>query len=608
LTLRRRLALLSCLILLIGSASPARADQATDEQYLLGVPTASGALRESIRLNAESHYAGTPGDYHIATWMRDELAADGFDARLEPFQTSVPYARRLSLELMTTPKPTGFPLVETPIPQDPDGSRRDAGPPFNAWSGSGVAYDDLVDAGYGMPADYARIAAEHIDVRTRIVLIRYGRQFRGLLAERAQRRGAAGVIFFSDPAGRDGSLRGPAYPDGPYRPLGAVQRGAVGPPALRIPTLPVTAQVARRLLATIHNGISDVPVRLDVEESIKPATLWNTVGVLRGTDPTHEVVLGAHRDAWVYGVTDNGSGITTLLQTARALGYLYRSGWRPRFSIVIVGFDGEEIGEAGSQAYVRMHGGELQNGCIAYINEDEDATGQRFGAMAAAALEHLVPWVTQQVPDPANPSVTMAQRWQSQRGGPRIEGPGGGSDFESFLYGLGIPVMELGFYGPFGVYHSAFDDLRYAQTQADPGFADHRALAQMVALLAMRLASGSVPYRLTDYTPRMRAAVTTIAAHARNSRAFVPVLRAIERFDARARRAQMRGIDGNALISLTQRVDLLLYGRSGYAPVAFPVLSAAVATGNPAAITTAAGRTAHDLDAISAGIASATRR
>ena len=585
-----------------------RADEGSNEQYVIDSPSAAAAQADSTRLNQESHYAGTPGDYHIAQWMRGELAAAGFIATNEVFTHDVPFSRFLGLEEFQYPHWIKYKLGEVPIPADPDGTRRDAGPPFNAWSGSGVVTANIVDAGHGLNADYQSLAARGIDVRTRIALIRYGREFRGTLAKRAQDRGVAGVIFFSDPADADGSLHGPAYPDGPYRPLGSVQRGALIEGEIHIPTLPVNALNAQRILATMNNGISNVPFRLTVQMDLdRHAKLWNTVGVLPGVDPTHSVVIGAHRDAWVYGVTDNGSGTSVLLQAARALGFLYRSGWRPHYSIVVVGFDGEEIGEVGSNAYVRMHQGELESGCIAYINEDEITTGQRFGASAVDALRDAIVPATQRIPDPAMPTQRLFERWQSQPGGTAVRGPGGGSDFEPFLYDLGIPIMQVGFHGVFGTYHSGFDDLNYAMTQADPGFVNHRAIAQLVALLTMRLASGVVPYRLTPYAGTLRSDARMLAG-TQYRRDLSPLLRAIDRFAYRASLADHRGIDGNAEIGIVHRLDKLTYGRNGYAAVPLPVVSDALTRDDRAAISAAVGRTVHDLDDISSAIAAATVR
>jgi N-acetylated-alpha-linked acidic dipeptidase len=588
-------------------AGPARASQSADEQRLIDAITASASQADSARINEESHYASTPGDHHIAEWMRDQLAAAGFNATLETFTHDVPFHQQTALEEFDNPHWIKYKLGEVPLPADPDGTRRDAGPPFNAWSGSGVAIANVVDAGRGLESDYKALAAKGVDVRTRIALIRYGAQFRGDLAKRAQDHGASGVIFFDDPASATGSQSGPAYTDGPYRPLGSVQRGALIEGAITIPTLPVNALVARRVLAKITNGISSVPYRLTVHMDVKHnAKLWNTVGVLPGIDPTHSVVIGAHRDAWVYGVTDNGSGTDVVLQAARALGELYRGGWRPRYSIIVVGFDGEEIGEVGSTSYVHTHAGELSSGCIAYINEDEITTGQTFGASAVDALRDAIVPATEEIPDPALPTQTLYNRWQKQARIIQVRGPGGGSDFEPFLYELGIPIMSVGFHGVFGVYHSGFDDLNYAATQADPGFVNHRAVAQLVAVLTMRLASGAAPYRLAPYASTLANGTQMIAGSHMND--LGPFIAAVNRFARQAAISDHRGMNGNVEIDVVHRLDKLAYGRNGYAAIPLPAISEAINSGNEAAISAAVGRAAYDLDNITSTIAAATMR
>jgi N-acetylated-alpha-linked acidic dipeptidase len=594
--LNRSISALLCAFLILAAPLRARAALTTDEQYVLDQVSAAEAQQDSARINAESHYASTPGDYHVAVWMRDVLAEAGFNATLEQFNHDVPFAKHLELELLDGRKKftgTKFSLLEAPIAGDPDGSRPDAGVPFNAWSGSGNVYASVVDAGHGTDADYLSLAARHIDPRNRVLLVRYGREFRGLLALRAQKHGAKGVIFFNDP-NDGGSQTGPAYPNGPYRPNVSIQRGALGIGQVTIPTLPISADNAAVLLRDMDGGITRHPVHMVVQMTVKRnAPMWNTIGVLPGKDPTHMVVLGAHRDAWVYGVTDNGSGISILLGVARALGNLYKSGWRPQYSIVIAGFDAEEIGELGSEAYVRAHRGALESGCIAYINEDEGTTGTRFGVMAAAAVEDDVFPITQTLL-PQSPA-------------PKIEGPGGGSDFESFLYDAGVPVLSYGFEGPFGVYHSAYDDLHYAETEADPNFTHHQTVARLAALSALRFASGSAWYRFSPYVSRMRAA---LAALGKNAKAgdLTPVAHAIDVFARAAATIDSRGGDGNRELAIDRRLNKLFYGRLGYRALPFPSIASALSSRSKAAVSAAVGRTAHDLNDIASALRNATAR
>jgi N-acetylated-alpha-linked acidic dipeptidase len=609
---------LTVLALLASSVGSARAEGGDGalERFLIDVPTAQGAMADSARLNEENHFPGTIGDHDMALWMRDKLASYGFVARIEPVFTQVPQFRGAVLQLFVNPR-VDFDLHETPIAADPDGTRPDAGIPFNGFGASGEITAPLVYAGHGLDADYQALTAAGVAVQGNIVLIRYGSEFRGALARRAAEHGAGGVIFYGDPADRGGSAHGAPYPDGPYQPFGAVQRGSLGKPNVAIPVMPITAYNAQRLLQAMsgspspkamHGGLdadyvlgaTTVPVHMRVDISYPWITIWNTIGTLPGLDTSHTLILGGHRDAWVYGVTDNGSGISTLLEAAHALGYIYRSGWRPSYSITIAGWDGEEIGEAGSDSYVRTHQASLRRGCIAYINADENATGNFFNADAVAALVDQVPRAARLVPDPRALTTTVWDAWHGEPGGAKTTVPGGGSDHEPFLYLLGIPVMNFGYFGPFGVYHSGFDDLHYAATQADPGFVNHRALAQMLALIAFRMTRGPIPYNLAAYAAQMSDSLASISTTSGIAADLAPVAAAIQRFNAAAPDWARNVPDAGAEIEAVHRLDLMLYGRNGYSAVAFPDLEAAIASGNHDALQKAANDTAAQIDAISA--------
>jgi N-acetylated-alpha-linked acidic dipeptidase len=582
--------------------------EAAAESQLLDIITSQGPLHTTRMLNQHSHYAGTPGDRALAYWMRDRLEEDGFDATIEPFTTLVYTPKKLVLQLMSNPR-VDFNLREGRIASDPDGSRPDAGLPFNAGSASADITKPVVYAAAGMPNDYAALAKAGVEVRGKILLVRYGAEFRGALAARAQANGAAGVLFYNDPV----DLHAAPYPAGAGSPLVGTQRGTVDGP-LRIPVLPVTGLTAQRILQTIHGkpsprafrgkldasydyGQSSSPVHMNVQMVGKMTTLWNTVGTIVGKDPAQSVILGAHRDAWVYGATDNGSGISTELEAARALGYLHKSGWQPERSIVVVGWDGEEIGERGSAQYVDAHRADLLAGCIAYINADEVTTGQRFASDAVAALAPQVKAAARVVRDPHNVERSLLSKWRAQKGGAVVEEPGGGSDFESFLYTLGTPILEVGFYGPFGVYHSAYDDTSWALKFGDPTFANHRAEAQLLALFTMRFAQDEVlPYDFADYAPLMRMGLGGLAKTAKDPDALQALSRAVNRFAGAAaafdaRPNPNRNADAFAAV---KELDLLVYGASGYGSVAFPKLAQALAAGNASAQIAAAVATIDD--------------
>lgn len=600
------------------------ARERANEARFLPLPSAMGALAESRVLGAQAHYPGTAGDYRVAVFMRDRLREFGFDATLETLRGRIDAPARLALSL----EPAhgigiAFDLREGRSPVDPGPGRLDVGLPFNYGSGDGDVRAPIVYANRGRELDYSTLALRGVDVRGSVVLVRYGAEFRGLLADRAQRYGAAGVIFYSDPKD-DGFARGPAYPRGPWRPLGAVQRGMVSSQGLGIPTLPITAVNAQALLTSVQGPEAPplwrgaLPITYRIGKSVPRVhmvvrmrraigEMWNTIGTLRGSTNAM-VVLGGHRDAWVYGVTDNGSGITALLEAARGLGDLYRRGWRPRRSIVVAGWDAEEIGELGSRAYARAHAGALRRGCVAYINADEVVTGTRFSADAAAALAGVVADAAGAVSETGG-ARTVFEGWSTKK----AETPGGGSDHETFLFDLGIPTAGFGFDGPFGVYHSAYDDLRYAVTQADPGFVRHRTVAQLLGVMAMRLAGATaVPYSFAPY-----ATVMTSGAHGVASRSSAaglaldtkPLEGAVRRFAIVARRFDARiaraepGLDARALAA-AHEVDAIVYGALGYRSLAFPAVAAAVDAGDARAARTATADAARAIDRAAALLSS----
>jgi N-acetylated-alpha-linked acidic dipeptidase len=302
------------------------------------------------------------------------------------------------------------------------------------------------------------------------------------------------------------------------------------------------------------------------------------------------VILGGHRDAWVYGVSDDGSGISTLLEVARGLGVLHRRGWVPRRTIRIAGWDAEEIGELGSAAYVAMHRSELQRGLIAYVNTDESASGPKFGAAAAGALLATLTPAVQQVLHIANPQVDV---------------PAGGSDFESFIYTLGTPILDLGYTGPFGTYHSPYDDYRYASLYADPGFTHHRTIAQAIGIIAMRMADAqSLPYLFEPYVQVLGAGLQTLTKSAGQAQLTIdPALgNAIGNFGnaARAYDTSPQSRNDALALNVAQQLDLLAYSANGYASVAFPAVATAIATGHQSAVDTSVHATVTTLDAVTA--------
>jgi N-acetylated-alpha-linked acidic dipeptidase len=624
------------------------------ENRFLDVPSAAGALTTATAVAALPHYAGTTGDYKLALYVRDALQSYGFDATIETLSARVDVPKKLVLQLLPTGTPPVAVPAKTPItqrrrkrreleaankgvatapgdgldlrelgdPADAESENPAVGLPFIAGSADGNVTAPLVYAGRGLDGDYAQLAAHQIDPRGAILLIRYGADARTALVRRAEANGAAGVVLYDDPAD-DGFARGPVYPNGPWRPMTSVQRGSVGE-GVTIPVLPISAANAQILLAALHGPSAPRPwagalpvgypfargpaaVRMVVELKRKTTTLWNTVGVLHGTLPGQTVVIGAQRDAWVYGMGP-GSGVVTLLETARGLGYLAHTGWQPGRTVILAAWDGEELGAYGSLAYLKRHGDELRTGNVAYLDTSPSVSGPVFGADAVAAIAATIVDATHAVSDPAQPGNTIYDRYAFRTRGrlPLLQRPAGGSDQPPFLFGAGTPSASFGFTGPFGPYHSSFDTLQFAQTISDPGFDLHLAAAQIYGVAALRLAdAGVVPYHFGAYVLPMRTALRALGAAAKtqhlsfDTNGFYVSVKHYAAAAARCDAATARGasrVDPALELEAARSVDLTAYGVDGATAVTFPDVARAVHDGNQAAVNLAVARTRTTLE------------
>jgi N-acetylated-alpha-linked acidic dipeptidase len=442
-------------------------------------------------------------------------------------------------------------------------------PTFNGYSGTGTAAGEVVYANYGLIEDYAHLDSIGVSVKGRIVIARYGRSFRGIKAREAERHGAAALLIYSDPAddgyvrgdvypegpmrppqgvqrgsimNQDGDPSTPGYPST----AGAKRLDPSQMDIPHIPVVPIGYRNAALLLQDVrgtgYNGGSAVsasahPARLpqswqgglpfryhvgpgptharvsfDAEYGAQAYhTIWDTFGSLRGTEfPDELVIVGGHRDAWGPGAADNVSGTVSVLEIAHALAEEARAGHRPKRTIVFATWDAEEWGLVGSTEYVEDDSLRLTHSAVAYLNLDVSADGPNFGAAGSPSLRATLRDIARVAPNPDSAGKSVFDVWRANATnvdslGPKFGDPGGGSDFAGFANHLGIPIIEYGFTGFGGVYHSAYDDYAWLSRFGDPGFIHHAAAARVGAALLLRLANADViPYDYVEYAHTMR--------------------------------------------------------------------------------------------------------
>jgi N-acetylated-alpha-linked acidic dipeptidase len=542
------------------SASSLPAQQST-ERRLLRYPSAERIQADHRFLTAQPHVAGTPRDRELAEWTAAEWRKAGLeDVRIIEHEVLLPFAEEVSVEMLA---PTSWraTLREEPIAGDKD-TMADVGVTYHAYSASGQVTAPVVYAGSGNPADYDWLAARGIDIKGKIALVRYSvpYSYRGFKALTAQKRGAAGIIIYSDPAD-DGYGRGKVYPDGPWGPPSHIQRGGIvydfmvpgdpltpGWPSVAgskrikaaeaeslpsIVSVPMSHKEASVILETLagpetprdwrgglpitYRAGPGATLRITVRNDDKVRPIWTVTGKITGrTEPHRWVVLGNHRDAWVYGGVDPSSGSASMMELARTLGALVKDGLRPKRTIVFASWDAEEWTLTSSTEWGEQFEPELRDKAVAYINVDSSASGPNFTAAAVPALNRFIAEAAGAVMDPVS-NVPLTDAWKTRSMRERGSLPtgagedlvanrlGSGSDYTVFLNFIGVPIVDMAFDGPYGVYHSVYDTHQWVSRFGDPGFRYHATMTRLWGVMATRLANAdALPLDYQAYAARVR--------------------------------------------------------------------------------------------------------
>ncbi|MFZ0744786.1 MAG: M28 family metallopeptidase [Terracidiphilus sp.] len=576
--------------------------QAAFEEKFLAVPSARLAGEELKTLTAAPHVAATPEDHETALYVADKFRAAGLETEIVPYRVLLNWPKVVRVEARDA---AGNLLMTGPTREHVQGDPGQDDPrvvmPFNGSSGSGDVTAPVVYANYGRLEDFNKLAELHIDLHGKIVIARYGANFRGVKVYLAEQRGAVGVLLYSDPQD-DGYFKGDPYPNGPWRPATGVQRGSVQylfkypgdpetPGVASTPDLPDSARInpegnqphiisipisyhdAAPILEAMkgpgvpqawqgalpfryHLGAGGVHVHLVSQQDYQRRIIWDVIGKIKGSEfPDEWVINGNHRDAWVYGAVDPNSGTAAMLEAVHGIGALLKQGWRPKRTMIFCSWDAEEEGLIGSTEWVEQQAQNLDH-AVAYFNTDVGVSGPDFSAAAVPSLKQFVRDITQSVPSPLGGTVYQEWRLNRTRGDEhrasnappqpgeevRVSDLGSGSDFTPFLQHAGVPSTDVGSEGPYGVYHSTFDDFAWFTENADPHFVYLQEMARVFGLEALRMADADVlPY---DYEAYAREIASYLDAAKRKagdaglgSLDFAPAQAAEARFAAAAARA-----------------------------------------------------------------------
>jgi N-acetylated-alpha-linked acidic dipeptidase len=562
------------------------------ESQLLQTIRPENCRREHRIFTEKPHMAGSPRNYWLAQYVAQQWRAYGLEqVELIEHPVYLPWPVRYEATLLGATEEK-LSLQEEPIPEDKDSYATDVGIPYCAYSADVDVTAPVVYVNSGNPADYDLLAQQGIEVRGKIALARYSvpYSYRGFKALTAQRRGVAALLLYSDPAD-DGFKKGEVFPWGPWGPESHLQRGGIvydfnlpGDPrtpgwastpggrflpaesAVSMPTVaaaPMSYKDARKILEKMTGpnapaawqgglpinyrlGPSSDKLHLIIQNDKQVRSIWNVVGRLRGAErPDEWVVLGNHRDAWVYGGVDPSSGSASLMETARAFGELKRSGWKPRRTLIFASWDAEEFTLTGSTEWGELEADRLRAGALAYLNVDSSSSGSNFALAAVPALAQFLRDVARDVPDPSGGSIYDSWLRKEEKKGAReptvTTRLGSGSDYTVFLNFLGVPVADLTFDGPYGVYHSVYDSFTWVDRIGDPGYYYHAAMARYWSLAALRLAECDyVPLDYAAYAREVQVYLTETEHLARERKLaidFAPAFAASRRWEKNGRAA-----------------------------------------------------------------------
>ena len=560
---------------ILGFTPASSAHEAEIEKTFKSIPTPDETRRQHRIFTQEPHVAGSKRNNELAGYIRDEWKKQGLeDVVIHRYDVYGTNPKSASLEMIA---PTHYQalLRETPLPGDEDSKNPAISGAWLGMSISGEVTAAVVYAHSGNPEDYDLLRKHGISVQGKIVLVRYSNpySYRGFKALTAQREGAAAMLVYSDPQ-EDGFKKGKVDPDGPWGPEHHIQRGAItydfmvpGDPqtpgwasvsgAKRIPieeavsapkimALPLSWHDAKPFLENMDGpaapadwqgglpfqyhlgGRVKAHLKIEMDNGLQP--YYVVEGRIRGSElPDEWVVMGNHRDAWVFGGVDPSSGTASMMELTRGLGQLKQQGIRPRRTLVVCSWDGEEVGLTGSTEWGEQFADDLRQKAVAYINVDEATSGPEFHGQAVASLAPMLEQTTRSLQDPSGKSLYDA--WKAtverERAGKKSTQfadsgvasetladtrIGSGSDHTVFLNFIGMPVIGLGFEGDYGVYHSAYDDFYWMNHFGDPGYKYHTLMSQLWGVTALRLANADLlPFDFATYAGNIRRFVNDLA-------------------------------------------------------------------------------------------------
>jgi len=522
--------------------------KSASEEYFLSSVDFNRFKVHLKKLTERPHVAGSIENEKVRDYITMIMKKASFEVTQYPYDiylSNKPGSSELSI---VRPKRMPLNQKEDIIKEDPFSSDPLLWKGWNAYSGNGDVTAEIVYVNYGRKEDFEMLKELGVSVKGKIVLARYGGNFRGYKAKFAEANGASGLIIYTDPKD-SGFTKGLVYPEGPYYNSSTIQRGSLltedftgdpltpFEPALpldgkqkikrlnpkdtqlhKIPVTPIGYGEAQKIIGQMKGdpvpllwqgglpftyrvqGGENLIVNLKVDQPKNIVRVYNVVGKLKGsTFPDEWIILGCHYDAWGFGATDPNSGTAMLLSLSETLGKMVKAGFRPKRSILIGHWDAEEHGVIGSAEWVEQMRKTLKSNAIAYMNFDGGVSGKNFGTSSSPSLKKIAIDASKKIDHPYK-NKSLYDVWNKTNASePPIGNLGGGSDHIAFYMHAGIPSISGGTGGA-NLYHSNYDSFEFYKRFVDPEFKMGAMIEQWSGLMALKLSDSDViPYDLNRY-------------------------------------------------------------------------------------------------------------
>ncbi|XP_031560630.1 aminopeptidase NAALADL1-like [Actinia tenebrosa] len=533
-------------------------------------------LEHNLRMfTIRPHISTTHGTEIITNHIRDTWQSYGFEVEEPEYEVLMSFPQedkpnKVSIINNDTKEVEYDVIAQVNVTAGVDSDKKYKYTPYLAYAPNGTVEGELVYANLGSQKDFEELAKKNISLKGKIVII--GNLFGYITG--AKNLGAVGVILYPDPKlyAPNGHGVNDTFPNSPWVPPDAVHSIALSKTfgdaltpmlpssngmhridlnkagLLSIPAQTISYQDAQYILSrmkgekvpkSMEGGLNltyrfgpgfnttkvntTLVVRLEVNNQYVKKKIRNVIATIPGSEePDRYVLIGNHRDAWFFGASDPSSGTATMMEMSRVLWKLRQKGWRPRRTIKLCSWGGEEFALLGSHEWVEEYGMIFRERAVAYLNTDVAVGGNFvFYAQTSPMLGDLILKNAKKTIYPSNISKTiydnMLERLPKSKlypDEPMMSTFRFVTDNIPFCLILGLPTADFSYFFDYTddiflypLYHTQYDAFDWIKKFADPNFLYFKSMAQFLGSMLFDLSDSEIiPFSLHRFVKSVHEA------------------------------------------------------------------------------------------------------